>query len=75
MNTIRLNGLSSTNEEDSAAASLNAGPQSEIPFQNVAVNDPFWSPRLEVNASRAILHQWQQTRLWLKPQSTRTQAF
>ncbi len=26
----------------------------------VVVSDPFWSPRLEVNARRAIFHQWDQ---------------
>jgi len=32
----------------------------ELPLQNIRLNDPFWSPRLEVNASRAIFHQWRQ---------------
>lgn len=26
----------------------------------VAINDPFWSSRLETNANKAIFHQWQQ---------------
>ena len=30
----------------------------ELPLQNVRLSDSFWSPRLEVNASRAIFHQW-----------------
>jgi 5-deoxy-D-glucuronate isomerase len=32
----------------------------EIPFTQVKIIDPFWSPRLEMNASHALLHQWEQ---------------
>jgi DUF1680 family protein len=32
----------------------------EIPIQLVQLDDPFWSPRLEVNARRSIFHQWEQ---------------
>ncbi len=32
----------------------------DIPSQLVTLDDPFWSPRLEVNARRAIFHQWEQ---------------
>ena len=32
----------------------------ELPTGQVIVQDPFWSPRLETNALRAIFHQWQQ---------------
>jgi hypothetical protein len=31
----------------------------EIPPQDVNIQDVFWSKRLEINASRAIFHQWQ----------------
>ena len=27
--------------------------------RQVSINDPFWTPRLQVNAERAIFHQWQ----------------
>lgn len=32
----------------------------ELNSQQVKLDDPFWSPRLEVNAQRAIFHQWEQ---------------
>lgn len=32
----------------------------EIPFTAVKIHDPFWSPRLEMNASHALFHQWEQ---------------
>ena len=32
----------------------------EIPFTSVKIHDPFWSPRLEMNASHALFHQWEQ---------------
>lgn len=32
----------------------------EFSARQVAIQDPFWSPRLEVNARRAIFHQWEQ---------------
>jgi hypothetical protein len=32
----------------------------ELPARKVRLCDPFWSPRLEVNARRAIFHQWGQ---------------
>ena len=32
----------------------------ELPIRQVRIADPFWSPRLTVNATRAIFHQWQQ---------------
>ena len=32
----------------------------ELPSRQVTLHDPFWSPRLEVNARRAIFHQWEQ---------------
>ena len=32
----------------------------ELTTQQVSIRDPFWSPRLEINASRAIFHQWEQ---------------
>lgn len=31
-----------------------------IPFTQVFINDPFWSPRLNQNATTAIFHQWDQ---------------
>ena len=31
----------------------------ELTSRQVSLNDPFWSPRLQVNAERAIFHQWQ----------------
>ena len=31
-----------------------------ISSQLVKLDDPFWSPRLEINARRAIFHQWEQ---------------
>lgn len=30
----------------------------ELEASKVHISDPFWSPRLDVNASRAIFHQW-----------------
>jgi hypothetical protein len=32
----------------------------KLPARKVNLRDPFWSPRLEVNARRAIFHQWEQ---------------
>jgi uncharacterized protein len=32
----------------------------EIPISQSTIEDPFWSPRLKVNARIAIFHQWQQ---------------
>ena len=32
----------------------------ELPTRKVSLRDPFWLPRLEVNARRAIFHQWEQ---------------
>ena len=32
----------------------------ELGLREVTIEDPFWSPRLEVNAERAIHHQWEQ---------------
>ncbi len=32
----------------------------ELSLEQVTIQDPFWSPRLQVNASRAIFHQWAQ---------------
>ncbi len=32
----------------------------ELTNRQVRINDPFWSPRLDVNATRAIFHQWEQ---------------
>ncbi|MDO9086158.1 MAG: glycoside hydrolase family 127 protein [Anaerolineaceae bacterium] len=32
----------------------------EIPFSKVRIQDPFWSPRLEMNANLALEHQWRQ---------------
>ena len=32
----------------------------EIPIRQVKLDDPFWSPRLELNARRSIFHQWGQ---------------
>ncbi len=32
----------------------------EIPFTKVQIKDDFWSPRLKMNATHALLHQWQQ---------------
>ena len=32
----------------------------ELSARNVRITDSFWSPRLTVNATRAIFHQWQQ---------------
>lgn len=32
----------------------------EATARDVRVNDPFWSPRLAVNAEKAIFHQWEQ---------------
>ena len=32
----------------------------ELAAHDVAINDPFWSTRLDVNAKKAIFHQWEQ---------------
>src|SRR5512138_2466561 len=32
----------------------------ELTTRQVSINDPFWSPRLEINATSAIFHQWKQ---------------
>ncbi len=32
----------------------------ELSTRQVILNDPFWSPRLEVNSRQAIFHQWEQ---------------
>jgi uncharacterized protein len=32
----------------------------EFTARQVSINDPFWSPRLDVNATHAIFHQWKQ---------------
>ena len=32
----------------------------ELSARSVHINDPFWSPRLAVNAKRAIFQQWEQ---------------
>ncbi len=32
----------------------------ELSSRQVTIHDPFWSPRLEINANRAIFHQWEQ---------------
>ncbi len=32
----------------------------ELSLAQVTLDDPFWSPRVEVNASVAIFHQWAQ---------------
>ncbi|HXG23027.1 MAG TPA: beta-L-arabinofuranosidase domain-containing protein, partial [Chthonomonadales bacterium] len=32
----------------------------ELTARRVVINDPFWSPRLSVNAQKAIFHQWKQ---------------
>ncbi|HET9588961.1 MAG TPA: beta-L-arabinofuranosidase domain-containing protein, partial [Anaerolineales bacterium] len=32
----------------------------ELNAQQVKISDPFWSPRLAVNAKKAIFHQWEQ---------------
>jgi len=32
----------------------------ELTAREVHINDPFWSPRLTVNATKAIFHQWKQ---------------
>lgn len=32
----------------------------ELSTRNVKIADPFWSPRLAVNADRAVFHQWEQ---------------
>jgi len=32
----------------------------ELPARKVTLCDSYWSPRLEVNARRAIFHQWEQ---------------
>jgi uncharacterized protein len=31
----------------------------EIPISQIHIQDPFWSPRLQVNSKMAIFHQWQ----------------
>ena len=30
----------------------------ELPANKVSIQDPFWSPRLEINAAKSIFHQW-----------------
>ena len=32
----------------------------ELPIRDVSITDSFWSPRLAVNAQKAIFHQWDQ---------------
>ena len=32
----------------------------ELSARQVHINDSFWSPRLEINATNAIFHQWRQ---------------
>ena len=32
----------------------------ELSARRVRIDDPFWSPRLTVNATSAIFHQWRQ---------------
>ena len=32
----------------------------ELTARQVTIHDPFWSPRLDVNAAKAIFHQWKQ---------------
>ncbi len=32
----------------------------ELPVTSVHIHDPFWTPKLETNASAAIFHQWEQ---------------
>ena len=32
----------------------------EIPFNLVKIQDGFWSPRLALNSSDALFHQWEQ---------------
>ncbi len=32
----------------------------EFSARQVLIDDPFWSPRLEINSRRAIFHQWEQ---------------
>ena len=32
----------------------------ELSARDVEIHDSFWSPRLAVNAQRAIFHQWEQ---------------
>src|SRR5512132_3030241 len=32
----------------------------ELTARQVNISDPFWSPRLAVNAEKAIFHQWKQ---------------
>ena len=32
----------------------------ELSTRQVKIDDSFWSPRLEVNATNAIFHQWKQ---------------
>lgn len=32
----------------------------DFPAASVVIHDPFWSPRLQVNAARSIFHQWDQ---------------
>ena len=38
---------------------FNTGVQS-LPFTLVSINDPFWSPRMEMNRKEAIYYQWDQ---------------
>ena len=37
-------------------------PETKPPQHSTLINDLFWSPRLEMNATRAIDHQWEQLR-------------
>ncbi|MBN1438437.1 MAG: glycoside hydrolase family 127 protein [Anaerolineales bacterium] len=36
------------------------GHMQEFSIRQIAIRDPYWSPRLETNAARAIWHQWDQ---------------
>ena len=36
------------------------GSMNELTPRNVTIDDPFWTPRLVVNAKKAIFHQWKQ---------------
>src|SRR5512139_3317183 len=36
------------------------GPMNELTPRQVKIDDPFWTPRLAVNAQKAIFHQWEQ---------------
>ena len=35
-------------------------PRTTIPLKAVRIDDPFWSPRLRLNAREALLYQWEQ---------------